>query len=290
MAGLPLESLVMDTLFSVWPLDERNNLNWRLGEPGPHCHPFHQVFFITEGTGTHWVDGEETRIHGPWVMLVAKGKTHLYLPDAQAEGWMFDFGEDFLDEDSSWLFSDFLATPNLPLPKDELFHQASTLGRLIWDVGKLKNDQSRPVLRHLLSAFLHLLQSRIREQAVHNQTHRSTDFKLFQAFLRQLDTSFATEKEVEFYARRLRCTTRRLGAVCKLILGKTPQNLIIERCMLEAKRLLLHSDLSIQQVATSLGCEDQSNFTKSFRKATGETPSGFRKARILVQPASAAAI
>ena len=58
--------------------------------------------------------------------------------------------------------------------------------------------------------------------------------------------------------------------------------------MLEAKRLLLHSDLSIQQIAAELGCEDQSNFTKAFRKATGETPSGFRKSRNLIQPAAGA--
>ncbi|GLH72789.1 AraC family transcriptional regulator [Geothrix limicola] len=276
----------MDTLFSVWPLDERSNLNWRLGEPALHCHPFHQVFFVTEGTGTHWVDGEETRIHGPWVMLVAKGKTHLYLPDVQAAGWMFDFGEDFLDADASWLFSDFLASPNLPLPKDELFQQASILARLIWDLGKIKNDEARPVLRHLLSAFLHLLQGRIREQAAHKEAHRTSDFKLFQAFLRLLDASFAAEKEVEFYARKLRCTTRSLASACRLVLGKKPQSLINERCMLEAKRLLLHSDLSIQQIAAELGCEDQSNFTKAFRKATGETPSKFRKSRILIQPGS----
>jgi AraC-like DNA-binding protein len=280
----------MKTLFTVWPLDERSNLNWRLGDPVPHSHPFHQVFFITEGTGTHWVDGQETRVYGPWVMLVAKGKTHLYLPDAHAEGWMFDFGEDFLDADASWLFSDFLASPNLPLPKDELFHQAVALGRLLWDIGKLKTDATRPVLQHILSAFLHLLQSRIREQAVHHQAHHTSDFKLFQAFLHLLDASFATEKEVEFYARKLRCTARRLGAACKVVLGKTPQHLIIERGMLEAKRLLLHTDRSIQQIAADLGCEDQSNFTKAFRKATGETPSGFRKTRLLIQPASGAVI
>ena len=271
----------MKTVFSVWPLDERSNLNWRLGEPGPHSHPFHQVFFITKGSGTHWVDGVETRIHGPWVMLVAKGKTHLYLPDAQDEGWMFDFGEDFLDADASWVFSDFLASPNLPLPEDEVVQQAATLARLLWDLGKLRSDEVQPVLRHLLSAFLHLLQSKIREQAAHQKAHRTADFKLFQAFLQELDKSFQNEKEVEFYARKLRCTARRLGSVCKAVLGKTPQTLIIERVMLEAKRLLLHSDMSVQQVASLLGCDEPSNFTKACRKATGETPSGFRRARQL---------
>ncbi len=274
----------MDTFFAVWPINERSNLNWRMGEPVLHRHPFHQIFLITEGGGSHWVDGEETRIQAPWVMLLAKGKTHLYLPDVKAEGWMFDFGEEFLAEDASWLFSHFVALSNIPLAKDDLLEQATCLARLMWDIGKIKAEEARPALRHLLSAFLHLLEPRIREQATRNQLHRASDFQLFQAFLRQLDSSFASEKEVDFYARQLRCTARRLGSVCKLVLGKTPQNIIAERCVLEAKRLLVHSNLSIQEIAAGLGCQDQSNFTKSFRKATGETPSGFRKSRVLVQP------
>lgn len=273
----------MDTLFAIWPISEQSSQQWHLGGPVPHRHPFHQMILVTEGGGAHWVDGEEHRVKAPWVMLLAQGKTHLYLPDFEARGWIIDFGDEFLDEEATWLFSHFVAFSNLPLGGDALFEQVSHLARLMWDIGKVKADESRPALRHLLSAFLHLLQTRIREQATRNQPHRASDFQLFQTFLRQLDTSFATEKEVEFYSRQLRCTPRRLGTVCKLVLGKTPQHIIIERCMLEARRLLLHSDLSVQQIATSLGCEDQSNFTKAFRKVTGETPSGFRKTRVLIQ-------
>ena len=279
----------MDTFFAIWPISEPSTQQWLLGGPVPHRHLFHQVFLITEGGGTHCVDGVERKVQAPWLMLVAKGKTHLYLPDMEARGWIIDFGEEFLDEDATWLFSHFVAFSDLPLGKDDLFDQACSLARIIWDIGKVKTDESRPALRHLLSAFLHLFQARIREQATRNQPHRASDFQLFQAFLRQLDTSFTTEKEVDFYSRLLRCTPRRLAAACKQVLGRTPQSVIIERCMLEAKRLLLHTDLSVQQIAASLGCEDQSNFTKSFRKVTGETPSGFRKSRTLPHSVPAAA-
>ncbi len=274
----------MDTFFAIWPISDASTQQWLLGGAAPHRHAFHQVFLITEGGGTHSVDGVERKVQAPWLMLVAKGKTHQYIPDIEARGWIIDFGEEFLDEDATWLFSHFVAFSDLPLGKDDLFDQASHLARIIWDIGKIKNDESRPALRHLLSAFLHLFQARIRETATRNQPHRASEFQLFQAFLRQLDASFATEKEVDFYTRQLRCTPRRLSAACKLVLGRTPQNIIIERCMLEAKRLLLHTDLGIQQIAASLGCEDQSNFTKAFRKATGETPSGFRKSRSLPHP------
>ena len=280
-ATLPSGLPIMDTFFDVWPISNPSNQQWLLGGPVPHRHRFHQVFLITEGGGIHRVDGVERKIEAPWLMLVAKGKTHLYVPDMEARGWIIDFGDEFLDKESTWLFSHFVAFSDLPLGKDDLFDQASSLARIIWDIGKIKRDESRPALRHLLAAFLHLFEARIRELATRNQPHRASDFQLFQAFLRQLDTSFATEKEVDFYSRQLRCTPRRLSVACKVVLGRTPQNIIIERSMLEAKRLLLHSDLGIQQIAASHGCEDQSNFTKTFRKVTGETPSGFRKSRTL---------
>lgn len=273
----------METVFKVWLLDERSHVNWKKGLPEPHCHPHHQVILILRGSGTHLVDGVETRILGPWVMLVAKGKKHLYMPDAHDEGWMIDFGEEFLDQDASWVFSDFLASPNLPLPGDALCRQMGTLARLMWTISKSGSAEARPVLRHLMSAFLHLLQPRIRAQATQTQAHLTGEFKLFHAFLQELDGHYRTGKEVGFYAQRLRCTPRRLSAACRLVLGKTPQLIVIERCMLEAKRLLVHSDLSVQQIAAELGWEDQSNFTKTFRKATGETPTSFRKARSLAR-------
>jgi AraC-like DNA-binding protein len=269
----------MDTFFAIWPISPASSQQWLLGGPDLHRHAFHQVVFLTEGGGSHRVDGQERKVQAPWLMVIPKGKMHLYLPDQEARGWIMDFGEEFLEKEASELLSLGVSLSDLAIDEAELFEQSSSLARIIWDLGKVKRDEARPALRHLLSAFLLLFQPRFREQAGRSQPHRASDFQLAQAFLRLLDASFSTEKEVEFYVRKLRCTPRRLGAACKAALGRNPQTVIIERCMLEAKRFLLHTEMTIQQIATTLGCEDQSNFTKAFRKATGETPSGFRKAR-----------
>jgi AraC-like DNA-binding protein len=67
-----------------------------------------------------------------------------------------------------------------------------------------------------------------------------------------------------------------LNRAIKSVSGKTASDLIIERLILEAKRLLLFSDLSNKEVAFKLNYEDPSYFTRIFRRKTGLTPTEFR--------------
>jgi len=59
-------------------------------------------------------------------------------------------------------------------------------------------------------------------------------------------------------------------------MGKTPKQLIDERILLEAKRLLVHSNDPGKIIGLSLGFDEPTNFNKFFKKHTGKTPSEFR--------------
>lgn len=67
-----------------------------------------------------------------------------------------------------------------------------------------------------------------------------------------------------------------LNRAVKSLTGKTAGELIIERLILEAKRLLLYSGLNNKEVAYKLGYDDPSYFARIFHKKTGSTPSEFR--------------
>jgi AraC-like DNA-binding protein len=61
-------------------------------------------------------------------------------------------------------------------------------------------------------------------------------------------------------------------------MGASAGDLIRERVLLEAKRLLANSDLMISQIAETLNFEDNAYFTRFFKKYLGTTPEGFRAA------------
>lgn len=68
-----------------------------------------------------------------------------------------------------------------------------------------------------------------------------------------------------------------LSEIVKKETGKTPGTLIRERILLEAKRLLLHSSLSVAEIAYELTFKDPSYFNRFFRRSTADTPAEFRK-------------
>ena len=73
---------------------------------------------------------------------------------------------------------------------------------------------------------------------------------------------------------------KRLTRATTNTLGHTPKTMIVERVMLEAKRLLIHTELSIKEIAYDLGFEEPTNFIKYFRKHTGKTPIEFRESQL----------
>ncbi len=80
------------------------------------------------------------------------------------------------------------------------------------------------------------------------------------------------------YAEMMFLTPNHLNALTNNVIGKSAGEIIRDRILLEAKRLLANSDLMINQIAEVLNFEDNAYFTRFFKKYLGITPEGFRAA------------
>ncbi|RZK25205.1 MAG: helix-turn-helix domain-containing protein [Hymenobacter sp.] len=109
----------------------------------------------------------------------------------------------------------------------------------------------------------------------------STEAGLAQSQIRQfgalLNQHYRTHHSVRDYAARLHLTANYLNALCRRMLGQTTSDLIHARVVLEARRLLTHSALSVGQVADELGFDDPSYFGRYSRKYVGQSPEAFRQ-------------
>jgi AraC-like DNA-binding protein len=95
-------------------------------------------------------------------------------------------------------------------------------------------------------------------------------------FNQLVDEYYDQLHQVKEYAELTGDSPVQLNRAIKEVTGKTASEIIIERLILEAKRLLLFSDLSNKEVAYKLGYEDPSYFARIFRKRTGLAPTDFR--------------
>jgi AraC-like DNA-binding protein len=100
---------------------------------------------------------------------------------------------------------------------------------------------------------------------------------LVQAYLELVEQHFRDTPRTSQYARLLGVTPGYLNAIVKDITGKRASEVLHQRILLEAKRLLRHTDASIAEIASYLTFADASYFTRFFRRATGSPPTAFRQ-------------
>ncbi|MGF6848088.1 AraC family transcriptional activator of pobA [Chitinophaga sp. W3I9] len=123
----------------------------------------------------------------------------------------------------------------------------------------------------LIALIVHLW-----KEHVHGYTEISQGASLSNKFHALIDKHYKSQKVVAFYAQQLSITPNYLGIICRKQFGKSPLEMIRERVVLEAKKLLHSSELSIKEIGYSLGYTNISYFSFFFKETTGMTPKEYR--------------
>lgn len=134
----------------------------------------------------------------------------------------------------------------------------------------LLKDSCNTLVGLLISAFL-------------NQNIRLNNLSRFEiiakSFNQLLEKNYHALKRPAAYAKQLNISTHYLNESIKNVTGLSVSQCIRERIILEAKRLLYHSDKSVKEIAFELGFEDYPYFSRLFTKATGMSALAFRNTR-----------
>jgi AraC-like DNA-binding protein len=132
------------------------------------------------------------------------------------------------------------------------------------------------------SSAPYLLMAILEKAMILHKKHQSIEeavpgeYSLVIRFKRLVEANYIEHRGLEFYAERLNLSTKYLSERIKAHTGKTAKAHITERVLLEAKNLLLYSDMDIAEISHSLEFTEPSYFGKFFRKHTGTTPKNFR--------------
>lgn len=138
-------------------------------------------------------------------------------------------------------------------------------------------SQLRPsnilLLRTLLKAFLLKLMASSEQQLISPDLNEKRVYH----FLLLLEHHYTTEKSVRFYAEKLSLSSKRLNQILKEKVGKTINQLLQERLLIEAKHLLFLGKSNVKEISFSLGFDDPSYFSRFFKKMTNLSPEEFRE-------------
>lgn len=275
------KSLHKDHLFEFTKLEESYN---PYDASHPHRHNYFEVLFFNADGGSHEIDFQSYPIEKNSIHFVSPGQVHLLRRDPKVTGYVLSFTDDFfLDRASSSMFIDtlpfFINPSSIPIVRivDEINRNETT--DIIFRIQKeysSDNSDKIQVVASWMSLFL-ISCRRLYLSQVHAGEKLPVKNETTRKFKKLVEENFAENKSVSEYASLLNITPGHLNDTIQKELGKTASDLIHERIILEAKRLLYHSEKTIKEIAAALNYNDPSYFTKFFKSNTDMTPDQFRK-------------
>jgi AraC family transcriptional activator of pobA len=139
----------------------------------------------------------------------------------------------------------------------------------------IQNDMLVMLLKRLIIVVTRLARS----EYIPPQKVQDEKFHLIRKFNLLVEAGYRTEHSVSYYAEQLNKSPKTLSNLFALYSSKTPLQVIQERILIEARRLLYYTDQSIKQITFELGFEDAAYFSNFFKRHTSVSPLDFRNTR-----------
>jgi AraC-like DNA-binding protein len=250
----------------------------------PHRHSFYEIGLVTGGRGAHVVDLVPHDLAPPYLYALAPGQVHHWQDAEGLAGRVLLFTEDFLllHPGDAAVVRSLTTRPLRPAPDED-----AALRTLLAELDREYRGAAHGHVS-ILSSYLHILLLRLARlpgpspapagPATPPATGSGRTAELADRF-RDLTTRPNTRlRSVAEYARELGVSPSHLHTVVKRTTGRPPGRLIRDRQILEAKRLIAATGLTISQVSASVGFADPAYFCRFFRRETGLSPGAFRRA------------
>lgn len=246
----------------------------RIESPSPPMRaPIHTFLCLERGEAMIAVGEERVLLHAGDCVLIPKGQPFAVLYYNNCVGYMGGFAAEMLSDGRAGNLlrrSEALRGWKMvraSFSEGEMYYVAMILERLL---DECNAGRSEEILRAYLSAFLAEIDHRLA-----NSTTEGSE--LSDRFVAMVFEASDRRASIGEYAERLGVSTATLYRAVKRSTGKTPLAWIDEAVVAEAKALLSHTDLTVNEIGARVGVLDPSYFSRFFRKKVGLSPVDFRE-------------
>lgn len=261
-----------------------DSLDPRQVRSAPHRHDFFQILWLDEGRGTLRCDLATHEFEGPTLAFFAPGRLHAWNHEVEPRGIMFGFPQSFFNADADYPgligrlpYLHEAACPMLSLSGSEAEDMSRHFSQLL-----VEASREMPGRDDIVRAYITIILSKTRQ---HLQTREQAEPRaaepvvtgLPQRFRIALDQNFPKLLKVSDYAKLLQVSRSHLNEELRRHTGRSASDHIHDRLLLEARRLLVYSPLTVAQIAYELQFQDPSYFGRFFRLRTGISPGTFRQ-------------
>lgn len=271
---------VDERFLHVESIAERSALHdWQIR---PHAHrDLHHLLLVQKGGGTLHVEDREHAFRSPALIALPRSCVHGFEFRPGTDGWIVTASGALMDR----IERDYPALAPV-LREASVLRLTSARARAAGGVfGALVTEfRSRLLARRvaaealLMTILVQALRCKIEVKPEAAQSG-GADAELAIRYRSMIEATFAKPVRVAEYAKRLYVSHERLRQACLRMTGSTPLELLNARRLLEAKRCLLYTSMSVGVIAEYCGFEDPAYFSRFFTRATGKSPLRYRNTR-----------
>lgn len=268
-SGIPLHKITSrsETGIYVKNISERQN-----EDPMtiPHRDDYYMFTVLLEGEADVVVDFKEITLQAGEGLIVVPGQVHYPRTGKRVPTvWSLFVAPEHLSDSHREMIERYaLATTPVLFEHDDLADVAELFGIM------RRHIQTVDFSRAMVSAIAGLFCRAIPETAKPVSDRYVAIVLRFKHLLEELGSR---ERRPSEYASRLNISRVYLNEAVRTVTGMSISRFISCHVTLDARRLLLHTTLGVNEIAAKLGYDDYSYFSRMFRKETGMTPTEFRK-------------
>jgi AraC-like DNA-binding protein len=241
----------------------------------PHKHDgYYELIFIREGEGFHWIDTESFRLAAPEIYFMKPGQLHCWQFTSIPKGYVILFREEFFDPIREIyileLIKRFKDTVRIPVVNG--YNPEFLFQELFAEYLSASSYST-----NIIHGYLRVIFSKILQLADTLEEQTNHPASLHQRFLKLLSERSPELRSVSEFSVLLNTSPQNLNNACRKFTDKSAGGHIAIQLLLEAKRYILHTDLTVNEIAHQLNFNDASYFVKFFKKQEGITPLQFRE-------------
>ncbi|MBK8600840.1 MAG: helix-turn-helix domain-containing protein [Flavobacterium sp.] len=271
---IPVHSLEYgSTHVNILPLDYNNPYDYKR----EHRHTYFEIMLIARGGGNQLIDFNNYPALDNSCYIISPQQVHLMNRNGSL-GTIIQFTEEKInspelraalkdhsfDEKAAVIFEN----------RQDLLDGCLVLTNMIKAAISRDTKESALSVTHLLCALVSLLlENRVHAEQVAIDQHK----KLLLHFYQLLDVHYCENLSVKGYVQKLATTEKKLAVATAKYAGLSPLQVIHNRILLEAKRILLFEDSSHKEISFRLGFDSPSSFSSFIKTKTGFTPSELSK-------------
>ncbi len=245
----------------------------------PHRHTAFKICLLLEGEVSNYTDFKEYTVKAPALLFLSPGQVFQHTGNIWHKMVHIQFYKDFLLSEAEGIMSCWqclFGQVVLPVKSKTALRELETYAYLIEQEYLHRRPQRHLVAKNLLNAFI-IAAARQGAGETSLLQMDSTQNKIVKQFNNLTDEHFLEHTQVSQYADMLYVTPGHLNDLIKMATGRTAKQIIDEKRIMEAKRLLFWGKHSAKEIASHLNFEDDAYFNRFFKKHTGQTPALFLK-------------